>query len=179
MENKSCCFTGHRNILEKDYNNIYNLTKNYIEKLILEQNVSYFKVGGARGFDTICSLCILELKKKYSYIKLILILPCKNQHLKWNEKDKELYNIVLENSDKIMYVSEEYTKDCMLKRNDKLLENSDYCICYLREKTIRGGTLYTFNRAKDKNIKIYNINDYLKYINFNLLFYFKEEKWKH
>ena len=114
---KSCCFTGHRNILEKDYNNIYNLIKNCIENLILEQNVVYFKVGGAIGFDTICSLCILELKKKYSDIKLILILPCKNQHLKWNEKDKELYNIVLENADKIMYVSEEYTKDCKTNRS--------------------------------------------------------------
>ena len=161
MKKRICCFTGHRNILEEDYNKIYDLTKTTIENLILNKEVTYFKVGGARGFDTICSLCILELKKKYNYIKLILILPCKNQHIKWNEKDKELYNIVLENADEIIYISEEYTRSCMLERNDKLLENSNYCICYLREKTVKGGTLYTFNRAKKLNIKIFNIINYL------------------
>ena len=162
MENKSCCFSGHRIIAKKDYEKIFNLTKNKIEFLIKENNVKYFKVGGAKGFDIIASLSIIELKKVYEDIELILILPCKNQDVKWSKKDKELYNIVLENANEIIYVSKEYTKSCMLERNDKLLENSDYCICYLREKTVRGGTLYTFNRAKNKNIKIYNINDYLK-----------------
>ena len=162
MEKRVCFFTGHRNILEKSYNDIYKSTKDSIEKLILDKDVTFFKAGGARGFDTICSLCILELKKKYPYIKLILILPCKNQEVKWNKKDKELYNMVLQNTDEIIYISEKYTENCMLKRNDKLVENSDYCICYLKEKTIKGGTLYTVNRAKSKEIEIYNINNYLK-----------------
>ena len=148
--NKVCLFSGHRIVPNKDYEKIFNITKNKIEFLIKQNNVKYFKVGGAKGFDTIASLSIIELKKVYKDIKLILILPCKNQDVKWNKKDKELYNIVLENADKIIYLYEEYTKSCMLERNDKLLENTDYCICYLREKAIKGGTVYTINRAKHK-----------------------------
>ena len=63
MENKSCCFTGHRNIAKKDYEQIFNVTKSIIEILIKEKNILNFKAGGAKGFDTIASLSIIELKK--------------------------------------------------------------------------------------------------------------------
>lgn len=159
MKKLTCCFTGHRNISKQLYEQIFNITKHKIEILIKDYNVKYFKVGGAKGFDFIAALSIIELKKLYTDINLILVLPCKNQDVKWNKKDRDLYTIVLENANEIIYISEEYTKNCMLQRNDKLLENSSYCICYLREKTVKGGTLYTINRAKNKDIKVYNINN--------------------
>lgn len=161
MKVKSCCFTGHRNVAEKDVDKIFTINKIIIEILINEKNVTNFKVGGARGFDTIVSLVILQLKKQYPNIKLTLILPCENQDINWFEKDKFLYNIVLRNADEITYISKKYTPNCMLKRNDKLLENSDYCLCYLKENTMKGGTFYTVSRAKKNNIKVYNINDYI------------------
>ena len=50
----------------------------------------------------------------------------------------------------------------MLKRNDKLLEDSMLCICYLRKSAKMGGTFYTVNRAEKQNIKIYNINNIIE-----------------
>ena len=50
----------------------------------------------------------------------------------------------------------------MLERNDKLLESSDYCICYLKEKSVRGGTVYTVNRAIKKEIPLINIFNFIK-----------------
>ncbi len=161
MKEKTCFFTGHRNIHKKDYDNIYFLTKNIIEFLIKEKGITYFKIGGAREFDTIASLSIIELKKIYPNIKIILVLPCKSQPLKWCEKDKQLYSIVLQNADEIIYTSENYIKNCMLKRNDKLIEDSSYCISYLKENIKRGGTFYTVRRAIKNNIQVYNINNYL------------------
>lgn len=70
MENKSCCFTGHRNIVKKDYEQIFNVTKIIIEILIKEKNVLNFKAGGAKGFDTIASLSIIELKKSIKILDL-------------------------------------------------------------------------------------------------------------
>ena len=162
MKKRICCFTGHRNILKEDYNKIYELTKTTIENLILNKEVTYFKVGGARGFDSICSLCVLELREQYPHIKLILILPCKNHYKKWNESDKNLFYKILENADEISYISDEYTNNCMLERNDKLLEHSDYCICYLKEKSVRGGTVYTVNHAIKKEIPLINIFNFIK-----------------
>ncbi len=162
MKEKTCFFTGHRNIAKKDYEKIYQLTKNSILFRIVNNDIKYFKVGGARGFDMIASLVIIELKKEFKDIKLILILPCKNQMNNWCKNDKDLYNIVLQNADEIIYISENYTKDCMLKRNDKLLEDSMFCICYLRKSAKMGGTFYTVNRAEKQNIKIYNINNIIE-----------------
>lgn len=161
MKKLTCCFTGHRDISKNEYAKIYEVTKIIIEILIKEKGILYFKVGGARGFDTIVALAIIELKVKYQDIKLILILPCKNQCFKWNKRDIDLYNLVLESADEIIYISENYTKTCMLERNDELLENSNYCVCYLREKIMQGGTFYTVSRAKKNNIEIYNVNNYI------------------
>ena len=161
MKKLTCCFTGHRNIAKSECVKIYEVTKIIIEILIKEKGVLYFKVGGARGFDTIVALVIIELKFKYENIKLILILPCKNQCFNWNKRDIYLYNLVLKNADEIIYISENYTKTCMLERNDKLLENSSCIVTYLRENTNRGGTFYTISRAKKQNLKICNVNDYI------------------
>ena len=38
MENKSCCFSGHRIIAKKDYEKIFNLTDNKIVFLIKSSN---------------------------------------------------------------------------------------------------------------------------------------------
>ena len=70
MENKSCCFTGHRNIAKKDYEQIFNVTKSIIEILKKEKNILNFKAGGAKGFDTIASLSIIELKKSIKILDL-------------------------------------------------------------------------------------------------------------
>ncbi len=161
MEEKTCFFTGHRNIVKKDYERICYLTKVIVEMLIQQKGVTNFKIGGARGFDSIVFLVLLELKNIYPHIKLILVLPCKDQNLNWCKKDNELYYKILENADEVIYLQEKYTKDCMLKRNDKLIENSLYCVTFFREHIKRGGTFYIINRAIKKDIKIYNIFDCL------------------
>ena len=62
MKEKTCCFTGHREIPERDYNLLKQKTKNAIVALI-GKGVIYFGAGGARGFDTIAAETVLELKK--------------------------------------------------------------------------------------------------------------------
>ena len=53
MEEKTCFFTGHRNIVKKDYERICYLTKVIVEMLIQQKGVTNFKIGGARGFDSL------------------------------------------------------------------------------------------------------------------------------
>ena len=95
MKEKTCCFTGHREIPESDYNLLKQKTKNAIVALI-GKGVIYFGAGGARGFDTIAAETVLELKKDYPQIKLILVLPCPDQTKGWKEGDIRKYNIIKE-----------------------------------------------------------------------------------
>lgn len=153
MKEKTCCFTGHRSIPKEDYSIIKERLKKEIIKLI-EQGVCYFGAGGALGFDTIAAQTVLELKEVYPNIKLILVLPCKNQTYRWQEKDKEIYEDIKRKCDKYVYISEEYSSQCMLKRNRHLVDNSNFCICYLTKK--QGGTAYTVKYAHEEGLYIVN-----------------------
>lgn len=154
MKEKTCCFTGHREIPERDYNLLKQKTKNAIVALI-GKGVIYFGAGGARGFDTIAAETVLELKKDYPQIKLILVLPCPDQTKGWKEGDIRKYNIIKENADKVVFTADHYFSGCMHVRNRHLVDNSGYCICYLTKNS--GGTAFTVNYAKTKGLEIHNI----------------------
>lgn len=154
MKEKTCCFTGHRLINHSEYENIKRNIKKVMVSLI-KKGVIFYGAGGALGFDTIAAESVLELKENYPQIKLILVLPCKDQTRGWYDADVKKYNEILGRADKVVYISERYYDGCMLKRNRHLVENSGYCICYLKRNI--GGTAYTANYAKKMGLIIYNI----------------------
>ncbi len=151
MREKNCCFTGHRIIKKAEIDLIKLKLKQEIIKLI-NNDVNAFICGGALGFDTIAAQEILEQKNTYNDIQLILALPCKEQYNNWKEKEILIYKDILQKADKIIYVSDKYSKDCMLKRNRYMVDNSKFCICYLRNK--RSGTAYTVKYEKNNNLTL-------------------------
>lgn len=159
MREKTCSFTGHRKIKKEEVRNIEEILYKEIINLINKGYV-FFISGGALGFDTISALTILKLQKIYPYIKLILALPCKEQDKYWGKKDIDIYNFIKSKFNKLIYVSEKYTKDCMFKRNKYLINNSSTCIAYLKNN--KGGTFYTVNYAKSNNLNIINIAEKFK-----------------
>ena len=152
----TCCFTGHRKLPPEHYDKIKALTRSEVVKLI-DVGVRYFGTGGALGFDTLAAQIILELKKTYPDIKLILVLPCYNQTARWNIQDIEIYEYIKSKCDKYVYTSKDYNSHCMFKRNKHLVDNSDYCICYLSKQY--GGTAQTVEYAYSQGIKVINVCD--------------------
>jgi uncharacterized phage-like protein YoqJ len=133
-----------------------------LSKLISEQaenGVRVFRTGGARGFDTLAALAVLDLRERYPDIKLELFLPCKDQTAKWNENDRRAYEYVLDKSDRVSYVSETYYKGCMFVRNRRLVDGASVCIAYYDGGS--GGTAYTVNYAAEKGLSIKNAYDIL------------------
>ncbi|MGN1319234.1 MAG: SLOG family protein [Lachnospirales bacterium] len=152
MRNQTCCFTGHRDC--KDSFFLRKRLKSVIAELVVNKGVRFFGAGGALGFDTVASLCVLELKNTYPQIRLILVLPCPEQTKYWSVKDKQVYEYIKRKADKIVYTSEKYTKGCMFKRNRWLVDNSNYCIVYCVKNT--GGSYYTVNYAEEKGLEVIN-----------------------
>lgn len=147
MTEKTCCFTGHRIIKKGKVQDIKDCIKNLIIELS-DNGVTNFMCGGALGFDTLAALLVLEQKKK-----LTLVLPCINQSDNWNKNDILVYQLIKDSADNIIYTSKEFDKDCMLKRNRYMVDNSDYVVaCFDGRES--GGTLYTVNYAKRLNRKI-------------------------
>lgn len=122
---------------------------------LIENGYVCFCAGGALGFDMLAAQTVIKLKMMYPYIKLILILPCKNQAEYWKKEDKVIYEDIKAKSYKVIYTSKVYYRGCMHKRNRYLVDNSICCICYLTRET--GGTAYTVHYAKEKMLTIYNV----------------------
>ena len=154
MKKQTCCFTGHRKIPADKLPKIKKLLKSELKNLI-HQGVQYFSAGGALGFDTMAALTVLKLKEEYPQIRLILVLPCKTQTKGWAENDMKTYNQIREKSDKVVYISQEYTRGCMHMRNRHLVDSSEVCICYLIN--LKGGTAYTVDYAQRKDLRIINL----------------------
>lgn len=154
MKDKTCCFSGHRKISPIGTIDISIRMRKQIDSLV-KQGYERFICGGALGFDTICALTVLNAKKKYKNIKLILALPCENQTKNWQQKDIEVYNSILKNSDEVIYISKNYFNGCMHKRNRYMVDNSSYCIYYLNKNS--GGTAYTVQYAKKEGLKLKNM----------------------
>lgn len=154
MKKQTCCFTGHRKIPPEQYERIAQRLKAEITALI-HRGVVYFEASGALGFDTMAARAVLELKKDYPLIKLILVLPCKTQTRGWSQADKAIYEIIQKACDRYVYTSDEYVSGCMHKRNRRLVDDSRYCICYLAERS--GGTAYTVEYAQKKGLTVINL----------------------
>ncbi len=154
MKNKTCCFTGHRKIDNTEFPTIKKHLEQEVKSLI-EQGVIYFGCGGALGFDTLAAQTVLKFKERYSQVKLILVLPCKDQTYGWHTEDIAVYENIKNKADKVRVLCEHYYKGCMQARNRHLVDNSGICVFYLRQAT--SGTAYTVDYAQKHDLKIIRI----------------------
>lgn len=153
-----CCFTGHRNIKPEHMLKLPSLLDGELEKLIV-LGVDTFRAGGAIGFDTLAALKVLEKKRKYSFLKLDLILPCRDQTKSWGERDKMIYDYIASQADDLTYVTDRYSSTCMHERNRRLVDGSDFCLAYLARRS--GGTAYTCSYAQSRSVEVINLFDIL------------------
>ncbi|MBQ3573755.1 MAG: DUF1273 family protein [Clostridia bacterium] len=148
-----CCFTGHRYIANAHMEKLISNLPDIIKELA-ESGVTDFIAGGALGFDTLAAMLVIRERESNPDIRLILALPCKNQTSGWHKKDVAIYNEILSLADEVIYVSEEYTNGCMLKRNRFMVDSSAHCVFYMSAP--RGGTAYTVKYALENELEMHN-----------------------
>ncbi len=156
MERKSCAFTGHRpkkfpwGYDEADVRCVA-LKKAFTEQIakLVDAGYTDFLSGMAEGTDTWAALAVLALKKENPALKLHCVLPCEGQADRWSASAQEIYFSILEKADSVVYVSREYSKDCMLKRNRYLVDHAS-CLLAVYNGERRGGTAMTVRYAQKK-----------------------------
>ncbi len=154
MNENRCAFTGHRpKKLPWRYNETdprcAALKKRLTQEIVRLAELGYtdFFSGMAEGADTWAALAVLDLKKENTALRLHCVLPCEGQASRWSPSARKLYYYILEQADEIVYVSREYSADCMLKRNHYLVDNSD-CLLAVYNGEERGGTAMTVRYAR-------------------------------
>lgn len=154
-KSETACFTGHRIIAGAEIDHIRDKVSETIKDLI-GKGVFHFLAGGAVGFDTLTAQAVLKVREQNPNVKLIMVLPCSNQESRWREADKQVYRYLLDNADKIIYVSEQpYFDGCMEKRNSFLVEHSAVCVAYMKHG--RSGTSQTVRMARERGLTVINL----------------------
>ena len=149
-----CCFTGHRKIDGETLQMLSILLNKALASLV-SNGVTVFRTGGAMGFDTLAALKVIELRAENPNIRLELFLPCREQANKWDKLSREYYEYILSKADSVTYVRENYQRGCMLERNRRMAEGSDFCIGYCTSD--KGGSAYTLGYAKKNNVRVINL----------------------
>ena len=151
LRDKTCCFTGHRDIPAAELPELRHKLEVTVAELI-QSGIRFFGSGGARGFDLEATKIVLEFRNRCPQVRLILVLPCRDQAERWNREDRAEYERLKALADKVVYTAERYTPGCMRRRNRHLVDGSSVCVAYCTRST--GGTAYTMDYARRQGLRV-------------------------
>ena len=154
-KNFTCCFTGHRKISAANQLLLRSKIKNAVLSLI-EKGYTDFVSGGALGFDTIASEVIISLKESHPDIKLIIVAPYADQALEWDLNSQVTYHRIIESADSYICLEQQYTNDCMKKRNHYMVDMSSAIICYCTRP--RSGAAQTIGFARENGLEVIELS---------------------
>ena len=145
----SCFFIGHREANER----LLPRLEWEINRLIEEENVRYFYVGGYGGFDRIAAAAVKHAKQKYPDITLMLVLPYHPAERPVdtpNGFDGTYYPNGLEN------IPRRYA---IVRTNKIMVDTCDWLVCYVQHGASNSRNLleYAQRRAGKGLIQIRNI----------------------
>ena len=152
MRENTCCFFGHRSIIETEELKAQ-LTET-VERLIVEENVDTFLFGSGSSFNSLCLEIVTQIKEKHPHIKRIYVRAefpyITDQYLAYLLKscDDTYYPEKILGAGRAAYV----------ERNYEMINNSKYCIVYYDEQcapsTRRSGTKIALDYAVKKGREI-------------------------
>ncbi len=152
----ACCFTGHRDIPVAALPGLRERLDDCLYALI-DEGIYRFRAGGARGFDRLAAEQVLEMRRRFDFVQLELILPCHGQSRGWPEDDQLAYRRIMAEADRVVFLQERYTDGCMHRRNLQLLAGSDVCVAYQTHPG--GGTGFTVSHARQQGVRVINLGD--------------------
>lgn len=102
------------NFNDPKYINFTDLLFDYIYSHIKNHEYGYCVCGGLEGVDLDCAEKILEFRDESFFdIKLEIVLPYRDHATKWRTENRLRLSHILRHADKITYISQGYTTDCL------------------------------------------------------------------
>ena len=154
---QSVTLTGHRFIPYGKLPILKAALKNVILELYAKgyNNYNYY-CGMAMGFDLLSAEAVLSLKAEYKELRLIAVVPYRNQDERFSFADKKRYQSILSRADETIILREDYCQGCLLRRNDYMLAHSNQVIAYFDGEN-KGGTFYTCRNTKAEGLPVINL----------------------
>lgn len=155
---KACSFTGHRVIAAAHRGKLAPMLARAIAYAYGE-GCRRFYAGGALGFDTAAAKAVIEYKRTAPDVRLILLLPCRDQAERWSAADRRAYAEIVAAADEVLYIAERYREGCMRERNMRLAELCDMLVAYVER--YGSGAAQTVRFAESLGKPVYNIYPFL------------------
>ena len=159
---KTCAFTGHRpkGLGYPESDERCTVLKRCIHSLIVrmieEEGVTHFISGMAQGVDMYAAEIVLELKEQYPQITLECAIPYERQAVRWPAVLRERYFSIASKCDKETMLQRQYTRDCMKKRNQYMVDCADVVLAVWNGEP--SGTGQTVWYAKEKGKVVWRID---------------------
>ena len=150
----TCAFTGHRKVNREHRGMLGDLLFNAITHAY-DLGCKRFIVGGAIGFDTEAARQVIRFRMTHPEVALVVFVPFIGQDDQWSEGQRDMYNYILASANEVVYVSENYDKDCMKRRNYAMAEACDLLIAYVSNP--RSGSAQTVRMAEALGKEINNL----------------------
>ena len=124
MNNKVCCFFGHKHLYDS-VEVLGTAVRKQVEGLIGE-GYCEFLFGGYGLFDELCFRVVNDLKRKYPHIKTVYV----HAYYKYNDA---MFLEYLKKYDETLYseIEDKPLKFAISYRNQKMIEASDFCVFYV------------------------------------------------
>lgn len=152
MRMSRCCFTGHRpeKLTQSEKEVCAGLEREICNAI--EEGMTVFISGMARGVDIWAAEIVLRLRKKDPEIKLICASPFDGFEKSWGTDWQKRYAKVMAEADLIRFICPAYSKACFQIRNEWMVDHSARVIAVFNGE--KGGTANTINYAKKHNVTV-------------------------
>jgi len=159
----SCCFTGHRpsklpwghNESDPRCTDIkYQLA--WRLEMLYQDGYRHFICGMALGCDMYFAEAVLALKDIHGDVSLEAAIPCAGQTEKWSAGQKDRYEKILAACNKRSLIQQNYSRDCMMRRNRYMVDKSSAIISCFNGSS--GGTMNTLVYARRQGLKVHIID---------------------
>ena len=154
MEDRTCCFIGHRTINETE--ELKSKLCEIIEKLIADEKVDTFLFGSKSRFNSLCHDIVTEIKEKYPHIKRVYVRAA------YPNIDDSYKSYLLENYEDTYYPERIIGagRAVYVERNYEMINKSLFCIVYYNEQiapaTRKSGTKIALDYALKQGKRIIN-----------------------
>jgi uncharacterized phage-like protein YoqJ len=180
---KVLAITGYKSfelgIFQKDHKGITYIKKAIRKQLIpmIEEGLEWVIISGQLGTELWAAAEVFELQLDYPELRLAVLTPHLEQEAKWNDANKELYEMILAQADFVDSITKRaYENPRQLKvKNQYIVQKSDALLAFYDDEK-EGSPLFMVLEAKKKKehqhyqifyITSYDIEDIINDEQFN------------
>ena len=150
-------FTGHRAMSYAAGDSAEALRSRLVATLreLYARGAHTFYSGMAEGFDLLAARAVLDLQCQYPEVRLIAAVPFRGHGRSFSAVVRRDYEQILRSANRVEVLSEEYSRECFLRRDDYMVERAATVVAWFDGRA--GGTAYTVARARSLGCEVINL----------------------